>query len=1157
MTLRPNTSKTRLAQIAARSTLALTLVVPVVYPESARAAVPNNVLTPVTHSLSWVTAPVSVTGDAFRLDVSARFPQLNGPVQITASSNQPAVAVASVTNGMIEVGVKGAGTARIAIVGAEASSLTLTDTIQVDVTLLGDTNGDGVVTSADVLYIQKVATGKIVPSDEEKNRLDINRDGLITNADATLLMSNYVGKTALTGGVAFIVSVSDVPDAPIATAVGIAGTVKSGETLTGTYRYADSENDAETGTTYAWFRGEAADGSDRAPIAGAVGSSYVAQDDDVGHYLFFAVTPRDARGLVGASVSARTNALVPDTAPPVVIGKSPVSGAANAGRNESFGLTFNEPVFAIGGKRITLRSVSGDSVLASYYADDTAHITVNGATVTIVNPGLDDGVAYYIEIEEGAFVDAADNRFAGLSGSSDWRFSTPDTIAPTIAAFSPANDATNVNPAASLTITFSENVLAVSGGKKITISKVGSGAAVASYDADDTAKISINGNVVTILNPGLADLSAYRVTIEAGSFTDTAGNAFAGLSGAQWSFGTADVTAPVYGELSPANDAVGVPINAPLSIAFDEPIHAVSGHSIKLRKTADNGIVFSYDAADADKVTVNGNVVSFYNPGLEGEAAYYLEIEAGAFADAANNAFAGISGSASWRFATPDTTAPTISALSPVHNGMVSSNSADLTVTFNEPVYAVDGKTITIRKSSDQSAFETYTLGASPDVSVSGSKVTIRHSAFTLLADYEVDIDAGAFRDAAGNGIAAITGANVWKFSSFDTRALAAATDVPLTESNLGTQGVITVTLTGDSFNPEAEESDFRLNNAPPGVTILSIIVLPDDTATAYVFLDFDGTDFDTPYDNVTVTALGSAVFSGRPITSGSISIEAVIEPEPPAIVGTVPSANAVNVSRNADLSFTFDQDVTAVAGKKARIYRKSDDRLFQEIAVDDLSKVTVSSRTVTLKHDAFSNGKAYYVLFDEGAFVNANQTGNPAMTSATAASFQVTADVSAYFSHIYRGPGGLNEFAFEVYYSAAVDGNNPIPGNTYSVWCYQYNKTTHAIIATEVKQPFDVLKGTSWIVIDSTFYSFFDLDSHPPYFNDDSLMYDTNNLVLKALVLKKGNQILDVIGDPTATGEGSVFQTSGHYLRKPGTVGGTEIFDMTDWNQTPISIVY
>ncbi len=114
-----------------------------------------------------------------------------------------------------------------------------------------------------------------------------------------------------------------------------------------------------------------------------------------------------------------------------------------------------------------------------------------------------------------------------------------DNTPPTVASFSPANNATNVAQSPSLVITFSETVQKGSG--NILVKKFSDNTTVASIDVLSSA-VAVSGTRATINVQGLALSTKYYIEIPNGAFTDPAFNKFAGFTGsATWSFTTVAV----------------------------------------------------------------------------------------------------------------------------------------------------------------------------------------------------------------------------------------------------------------------------------------------------------------------------------------------------------------------------------------------------------------------------------------------------------------------------------------------------------------------------------------------------------------------------------------------------------------------------------------
>lgn len=233
--------------------------------------------------------------------------------------------------------------------------------------------------------------------------------------------------------------------------------------------------------------------------------------------------------------------------------------------------------------------------------------------------------------------------------------------------------------------------------------------------------------------------------------------------------GVNDSTAPAVSTLSPADNATAISTTANLVITFDEAVDAEAGadNDIVIKKSSDDSVIETIDAQDA-KVTGTGTTTITVNPAatLSEQTAYYVQIGADAFDDAAGNSYAGISNTTSWNFTTGDFTAPTVSTFSPVDNAENISITSDLIITFSEAVDAETGN-ITIKKSSDSSVIETINV-ISGNVTGSGTAtITINPvNDLNYETGYYINIDATAFDDVNSNSYAGIADATAWTFTT-------------------------------------------------------------------------------------------------------------------------------------------------------------------------------------------------------------------------------------------------------------------------------------------------------------------------------------------------------------------------------------------------------
>ena len=197
-----------------------------------------------------------------------------------------------------------------------------------------------------------------------------------------------------------------------------------------------------------------------------------------------------------------------------------------------------------------------------------------------------------------------------------------DQTAPTLVAATPADDTARVAPGADIVLRFSEAVRAGAGSITLT-----DGAGTRTLLVSDTAQVRVSGDTVTI-NPS-ADLrpgTAYDLIVPAGAFTDTAGNAFAGIARDSLDFTTEQATPMTYTlQILHASDWEGGLLateRAANFAAIVDRLEDATPNSITL-STGDGWIPSPFYIAGADPqmaATYNGVYNQLY--GLSGAAAY-------------------------------------------------------------------------------------------------------------------------------------------------------------------------------------------------------------------------------------------------------------------------------------------------------------------------------------------------------------------------------------------------------------------------------------------------------------------------------------------------------------------------------------------------------
>ncbi|MBK1642986.1 hypothetical protein CKO12_14150, partial [Chromatium okenii] len=332
-----------------------------------------------------------------------------------------------------------------------------------------------------------------------------------------------------------------------------------------------------------------------------------------------------------------------------------------------------------------------------------------------------------------------------------------------------------------------------------------------------------------------ADLDAsteYYVLIDSGAFKDAANNVYTGISSTtalSFTTAAADTTAPTLTSSTPVDNATAVVVGSDIVLTFNENVTAVTGKNLVIYKTSDNSVVATI-AADDPQIAIAGGVVTV-NPSVDLDASteYYVLIDSGAFKDAANNVYTGISSTTALSFTTAaavDTTAPTLTSNVPADNATAVVVGSDIVLTFSETVTAVTGKNVVIHKTSDNSVVATI---AADDAQIAGGVVTVNPTAdLDPSTEYYVLIDNGAFKDAANNVYTGISSNTALSFTT-------AATPTDITAG-----GIFTATTGVDIY-----EMDYTVTLGR-ATTVMSA-----GTATIN---DFDPTQDILRFDNITTT---------------------------------------------------------------------------------------------------------------------------------------------------------------------------------------------------------------------------------------------------------------------------------------------------------------
>ncbi|KQO15713.1 Ig-like domain-containing protein [Paenibacillus sp. Leaf72] len=735
----------------------------------------SNFFTPIVNKdIPWIkpssdsTTPFGAAiehhGSRISLDASVLFSGVAGLSQLTASSSDSAVATANAYQLYTELEIISAGTTTITLEAQTPALEKLTEQFQLTVTRIGDTTGDGVVTAADALYIMKVVNSGAVLTPEEINLLDINRDGVVTAADATKLLSSYAGKGSSATSSNYIITLSSINDAPVLHGASLAGLLKAGEMMTVQYNYFDAENDAEAASRFQWYRGTQADGSDRTAIAGATSPAYPVASEDVGFYLFVEATPVAAAGTIdGQSFLLATSTVVPDTSAPYIQSRVPAHSAGDISVAADLELTMNRPVTAVSGKKIYITNTANPLDVLAYDADDASHIIIDGKNISIKHADLGSETSYSVTIDAGAFIDQAGNTFEGISSSSAWSFATADVAAPLLVQTSPANQEPNYALSAEPSLSFNEDIVPVTG-KKITIRQASDDTVVQTYIVSESDQVTIQGGKA-ILHPSsqlfqFTSITAYYVEVEEGAFTDVHGNAFAGISDdAAWTFLTADARTLTAVDLEDlTEDQLRASGGAIFAVALEEDTfdsaantgdfelnHAPQGMTIlDVSHLSPNEIWLSvdYDGTDFDTDITNFSITAKASALTSGRTLKTADMLISA------------------------TNELEITSLSPANHELNTNKNLTLSLTFNRPVTAAAGQTLTVYKASDDTVAASIALNDPSQVTFSANMANVQVAGLSGATAYYVKFAAGSFKDSNGLASTGMTSKTQWTFTT-------------------------------------------------------------------------------------------------------------------------------------------------------------------------------------------------------------------------------------------------------------------------------------------------------------------------------------------------------------------------------------------------------
>ena len=321
------------------------------------------------------------------------------------------------------------------------------------------------------------------------------------------------------------------------------------------------------------------------------------------------------------------------------------------------------------------------------------------------------------------------------------------------------------------------------------------------------------------------------------------------------------------------------------------------------------------------------------------------------------------------------TTAPTLSSSTPADDATNVSSTANIVLTFSENVDVESGN-ITIKKTSDDSAFETIDVTSNKVTGTGTNTIEINPAnTFASSTEYYVLIDATAFDDTIGNSYAGISSTTALSFTSQDTGNPYLTSTAPAHQATaIAVDANIVLNF---SENVDAESGNIVIKKHSDDSIVETIDVTGGQVSgsgtnqiTINPSADFD--ELTKYYIEIAATAFddtGGNSFVG--IDNSSSKLRFTTEDATnPTLSTSSPTDGATNVNTLSSLVLTFDEDIDAETGGEIYLY-KSDDTLVKTYSVTDTDYVTrSSSSTYTVDISAeLSTSTSYYIKINASAF--------------------------------------------------------------------------------------------------------------------------------------------------------------------------------------------
>jgi len=361
--------------------------------------------------------------------------------------------------------------------------------------------------------------------------------------------------------------------------------------------------------------------------------------------------------------------------------------------------------------------------------------------------------------------------------------------------------------------------------------------------------------------------------------------------------GEPDTTPPLVIGRYPLPDAVGIPLNAVVSVTFNEAIDA---------STLDGGSFFIRQADILVSGTISigeNNTLGVFTPAsnLVSNSTYTVFLFQ-SVKDASGNA---IIASDSWQFTTvntADVTPPTVISTIPASGSSDVAINTTLTITFSEPmdITSLNSTNITL---SSGSTHITGALNMSNDRTIA---IFTPQNQLSGLSLYTVEVQTGV-KDVAGNALVENSKFSFTTASSSDVTPPGVASVTPTENAtDIATSSAIAITFSEPMNVSTLNASNLTLAS---GATIIPGSISTSLDGRIATFTPAGPLAHATSYTMFVTSGVQDAAGNGLPIIKvWNFSTLTTPDTSPPAVTAVLPAPAGVDVASNTAVTFFFSK---------------------------------------------------------------------------------------------------------------------------------------------------------------------------------------------------------------------------------------------------------